>query len=91
MVWLVQNCRSNKCLYFLKPPELPWGLAPPGPLSGLCPGPAGDRMRTPDPPPTHAPLPPPPQPQILDPPLYITCHKQQYTCVIVNSFCKCIK
>ena len=24
MVWLVQNCRSNKCtcMYFLKPPEL---------------------------------------------------------------------
>ena len=28
MVWLVQNCCSNKCLYFLKPPELPGGLSP---------------------------------------------------------------
>jgi hypothetical protein len=32
MVWLVQNWRSNKCLQFLKPPELPGGLAPLGPL-----------------------------------------------------------
>ena len=32
MVWLVQNCRSNKCLYFLKPPELRGeGFRPPGP------------------------------------------------------------
>ena len=26
MVWLVQNCRSNKCLQFLKSPELQGGL-----------------------------------------------------------------
>jgi hypothetical protein len=40
MVWLVQNCRSNKCLQFLKSPELPGGLAPLGTLPGLCLGPA---------------------------------------------------
>ena len=57
MVWLVQNCRSNKCLQFLKPPVLPGGFDPLGPLPGLCPGPAGDRMRSPDPSPTHAPPP----------------------------------
>ena len=57
MVWLVQNCRSNKCLQFLKPPELPVGLIPPpGPLPGLCLGPAGDLKQSPDPSPTHAPL-----------------------------------
>jgi hypothetical protein len=55
MVWLVQNCRSNKCLLFLKPPELRGeGFRPPGPLLGLCPGPAGDLKRSPDPSPTHA-------------------------------------
>ena len=55
MVWLVQNCRSNKCLLFLKPPELRGeGFLPPGPLLGLCPGPAGDLKRSPDPSPTHA-------------------------------------
>ena len=31
MVWLVQNCRSNKCLQFLNPPELRGGFNPPGP------------------------------------------------------------
>ena len=32
MVWLVQNCRSNKCMYFLRPPELRGGEGyPPGP------------------------------------------------------------
>ena len=59
IVWLVQNCRSNKCLQFLKPPELPGGggLAQLGPgLPGLCLGPAGDLKRSPDPSPTHAPL-----------------------------------
>ena len=30
MVWLVQNCRSNKCMYFLRPQELRGGY-PPGP------------------------------------------------------------
>ena len=29
MVWLVQNCRSIKCLQFLKPPELRRGASPP--------------------------------------------------------------
>ena len=42
MVWLVQNCRSNKCLQFLKSPEL---QGPLGPLPGFCPGPAGDLKR----------------------------------------------
>ena len=42
MVWLVQNCRSNKCLQFLKPPELPGGLRPLSPLPGLYPRPAED-------------------------------------------------
>ena len=56
MVWLVKNCRSNKYLQFLKPPELPGDLAPLGPLPGLCLGPAGDLKRSPDPSPTHAPL-----------------------------------
>ena len=55
MVWLVQNCRSNKCLLFLKSPELPGGLRPLGPLLGICLGPAGDLKRFPDPSPTHAP------------------------------------
>ena len=50
MVWLVQNCRSNKCLLFLKSPELQ------GPLPGFYPGPAGDLKWSPDPSPTHAPL-----------------------------------
>ena len=30
MVWSVQNCRSNKCMQFLKPPELRRGGSPPG-------------------------------------------------------------
>ena len=59
MVWLVQNCRSIKCLQFLKPPELMrgggGGFAPLGPLPGLCLRPAGDIKRSPDPSPTHAP------------------------------------
>ena len=57
MVWLVQNC-SNKCLLFLKPPELTGvgvGFVPLDPLLRLCPGPAGDLKRSPDPSPTHAP------------------------------------
>ena len=29
MVWLVQNCCSNKCLQFLKSPELQGGFATP--------------------------------------------------------------
>ena len=52
MVWLVQNCRSNKCLQFLKSPELQ-GEVPLGPLPGFYPGPAGDLKRSPDPSPTH--------------------------------------
>ena len=46
MVWLVQNCRSNKCLQFLNPQS----------FRGLGPGPAGDRMRSTDPSPTRAPI-----------------------------------
>ena len=42
MVWLVQNCRSNKCLQFLKPPELPVGLSPPwAPYQGSALDPLG--------------------------------------------------
>ena len=60
MVWLVQNCRSNKCMQFLKSPELQGNFAPLGPLPGFYPGPAGDWLRrSPDPSPTHAPPPPP--------------------------------
>jgi len=55
MVWLVQNCRSNKCLQFLKPPELPGGFALLCPVPGLCSGPDGDLKQSPDPSPTHAP------------------------------------
>ena len=49
MVWLVQNCRSNKCLQFLKPPELPGGFAPLELLPGLYPQPAGDLKAVPGP------------------------------------------
>ena len=35
------------------------GFAHLDPLLGLCPGPAGDFKRSPDPSPTHAPPPPP--------------------------------
>ena len=65
MVWLVQSCRSIKCLQFLKPPELrrgggrsaPHGLRPPwAPYQGSAYDPVGDSMRSPDPSPTHAPL-----------------------------------
>ena len=49
MVWLVQNCRSNKCL-LVKSPELQGALfAPLGPLPGFCSGPTGDLKRSPDP------------------------------------------
>ena len=51
MVWLVQNCRSNKCL-------IPQTIRASGGLG--TPGPDGDCMRSPDPSPTHAPPPPPP-------------------------------
>jgi hypothetical protein len=36
-------------------PRASGGLGPLGSLLGLCPGPTGDRMRSPDPSPTHAP------------------------------------
>ena len=60
MVWLVQNCRSIKCLQFLKPPEL-WrggggGFAPWEPYQGSAYDPLGDIKRSPEPSPTHAPL-----------------------------------
>ena len=35
MVWLVQNCRSNKCLLFLKSPELQGALPPWAPYQGF--------------------------------------------------------
>ena len=58
MVWLVQNCRSNKCMYFLRPPEL-WGggggLSPWTPYQGSVLEPLGDLKRSPDPSHTHAP------------------------------------
>ena len=56
MVWLVQNCRSIKCLQFLKPPELRGGGAcPPGPPTRALPttrwgtlsGPQTPRLLTP--------------------------------------------
>ena len=57
MMWLVQNCRSNKC-NSSNPQSLEGGggggFAPLDPLLGLCPGPAGDLKRSPDPSPTHA-------------------------------------
>jgi hypothetical protein len=48
MVWLVQNCRSNKCtcMYFLKPPE----------LRGSVLEPLVDLKRSPYPSPSRAPL-----------------------------------
>ena len=57
MVWLVQNCRSNKRL-IPQTPELR-GASPPGSLPELCLGPSEDHKRSPDPWPTHAPPPPP--------------------------------
>ena len=58
MVWLVQNCRSIKCLKFLKPPELRRGrgFATWAPYQGSAYVPLGDIKRSPDPSPTHAPL-----------------------------------
>ena len=53
MVWLVQSCRSIKCLQFFKPPELRRGGASP-PWAPY--DPLRDSMRSPDPSPTHAPL-----------------------------------
>ena len=57
MVWLVQNCRSIKCLQFLKPPELMRGkgFPPPGPPTralhttrwGTLSGPHTPRLLTP--------------------------------------------
>ena len=55
MVWLVQNCRSNKSMYFLRPPELRGGLSPWAPYQGSILEPRGDLKRSPDPSPTHAP------------------------------------
>ena len=50
MVWLVQNCRSNKCLQFLKPPRASGGgEAPLGLLPGLYPPPAEDLKAVPRP------------------------------------------
>ena len=59
MVWLVQNCRSNKCMYFLRPPELRGGggLSPWTPHQGSVLEPLGDLKRSPDPSPTNAPPP----------------------------------
>ena len=44
MVWLLPNCRSNKCLQFLKPPELPFPIKV---LSGTRSGPQTPRILTP--------------------------------------------
>ena len=41
MVWLVQNCRSNKCLLFLKPPERPGAWPPWAPYWGSALDPLG--------------------------------------------------
>ena len=55
MVWLIQNCRSNKCL-IPQTPRASGGFVPLCPLPGLYPGPTGDlktpRLLTP-PPPDH--------------------------------------
>ena len=48
MVWLVQNCRSNKVCNSSNP-RASGGLSPPGPLPELCLGPAGDLKRSPTP------------------------------------------
>ena len=60
MVWLVQSCRSIKCLQFLKPPELRrgGGFAPLGPLPGLCLRPAGGTVCGPQTPRLLTPPPP---------------------------------
>jgi hypothetical protein len=57
MVWLVQNCRSVKCLQFLKPPELRRGALPPW---APCQGSVYDPLRT---------LSGPQTPRLLTPPL----------------------
>ena len=46
------------------------GFVPLDPLLGLCPGPAGDLKRSPDPPPTHAPLIPNPGSAPVNSPLF---------------------
>ena len=60
MVWLVQNCRSNKCMYFLRPLELRGGGGyPAGPPTralswnrwGTLSGPQTPLQLTPPPPP----------------------------------------
>ena len=56
MVWLVQNCRSIKCLQFLKPPELRRGASFPwASYQGSAYDPLRYIKRSPDPSPTHAP------------------------------------
>ena len=56
MVWLVQNCRSIKCLQFLKPPELRRGASfSCAPYQGSAYDPLRYIKRSPDPSPTHAP------------------------------------
>ena len=45
MVWLIQNCRSNKCL-IPQTPRASGGFDPLCPLPGLYPGPTGD-LKTP--------------------------------------------
>ena len=68
MVWLVQNCRSIKCLQFLKPPELRRGDSFPwAPYQGSSYDPLRYIKRSPDPSPTHAPPPPPPPPVTTNP------------------------
>ena len=56
MVWLIQNCRSNKCL-IPQTPRASGGFDPLCPLPGLYPGPTGDlktpRLFTPPPPTTN--------------------------------------
>ena len=59
MVWLVQNCRSNRCLQFLKPQSFRGGgLSPPGsPTRALPLTRWGLYKQSPYPSPTHAPPP----------------------------------
>ena len=71
MVWLVQNCRSNKCMYFLRPQELWGGGYPPGPPTRAL---SWNRWGTLSGPQTPLLLTPPPNPKSWIRPWYSFCY-----------------